>query len=178
MIITISGMPGSGKSTVARILAKKLKYTHYSIGDLRGKIAIKHDLTIDELNKIGETEAWTDREPDEYMAMLGKTEDNFIIDGWVGFHFIPHSFKVFIDIDPRIAAKRVFKNQRPDEKPVETIEEMQEMLVNRAKQSNERYKKYYNISYQNRANYDLVIDSSRLSPEEIINQILAKLPKK
>jgi len=50
MIITIGGEPGSGKSTVANIVAQKLGYKHYSTGDLRGEIAMRHGLTIDELN--------------------------------------------------------------------------------------------------------------------------------
>ena len=41
MIITISGLPGSGKSTIGKMLAKKLGYKFYSMGDLRGKIEKK-----------------------------------------------------------------------------------------------------------------------------------------
>ncbi len=40
MIITIAGMPGSGKTTVAKILADKLNLKRYSMGDLRGKMAL------------------------------------------------------------------------------------------------------------------------------------------
>ena len=89
MIITISGAPGSGKTTVARLLAKKLGYRHYSIGDLRGEIALRKGITIDELNKLGEKDPSSDREVDEYLESLGKKEDNLVIDCRMGFHFIP-----------------------------------------------------------------------------------------
>ncbi|MCX6741353.1 MAG: AAA family ATPase, partial [Candidatus Parcubacteria bacterium] len=46
MIITLSGKPGSGKTTVAKILAEKLGYKFYSTGDLRGQMAMKRGLTI------------------------------------------------------------------------------------------------------------------------------------
>lgn len=39
MIIIVSGMPGSGKSTVAKYLAKKLKLRHASAGDAMRIIA-------------------------------------------------------------------------------------------------------------------------------------------
>ena len=117
MIITISGMPGSGKSTIAKILAQKLGYKHYSIGDLRGKMALDRHLTIDELNELGKREGWTDREPDEYQKKLGHEEDNFVIDSRLGFYFIPHSFKLFLTVDPEVAAERIFPNQRPTKNP-------------------------------------------------------------
>ncbi|MBU0540313.1 AAA family ATPase, partial [Patescibacteria group bacterium] len=68
MIITISGVPGSGKTTVAKILAERLGMKFYSMGDLRGKMATERGLTIDELNKLGETEAFTDNDVDTYQT--------------------------------------------------------------------------------------------------------------
>ena len=59
MIITISGIPGSGKTTVGRMLAEKLGYKFYSIGDLRGKMAMERGMTIDQLNELGKTDGRT-----------------------------------------------------------------------------------------------------------------------
>lgn len=177
MIITISGLPGSGKSTVGKMLAKKLGYKFYSMGDLLGKMAMERGITIGELNEIGKREGWTDREPDEYQKKLGQSEDNFVIDSRLGFYFIPQSFKVFIEVDSKIGAERVFKNQRPDEKPMADIKEMQTAFENRAKQDDERYQKYYQVSFLDRKNYDLVFDSSFISLEKMADKILAALPK-
>ncbi len=91
MIITISGLPGSGKSTVGKILAKKLGYEFMSLGDLRGKIAIDRGITIDELNHLGEKEGWTDKEVDDYQREYGKTHDNLVVEGRLSFYFIPRS---------------------------------------------------------------------------------------
>lgn len=178
MIITISGMPGSGKSTVAKLLAQRLRYKHYSLGDLRGKMAMERGLTIDELNELGKREDWTDREPDEYQKKLGEKEDNFVIDSRLGFYFIPHSFKLFIDVDPRVAAERIFKNQRPDEKPCKTVGELESRLAARAAHDDERCGQYYKTSFQDRAQYNLVLNSTDHTPDEIVEQILAALPKK
>ena len=46
MIITISGKPGSGKSTVAKEAAKKLKLKYYCIGDFQRKIARKKSISL------------------------------------------------------------------------------------------------------------------------------------
>lgn len=177
MIITISGLPGSGKSTIGRMLAEKLGYKFYSIGDLRGKMAMKKGMTIDELNELGKKEDWTDKDADEYQRKLGEDEDNFVIDGRLSFYFIPRSFKIFLDIDPRVGAERVFKRQRPDEKPAANVEELTQRMRQRVISDALRYKKYYNLEYPDRKAFDLTIDTTDLTPEQIVDRILGNMPR-
>ena len=175
MIITIGGTPGSGKTTIANRLAEKLGYKHVSIGDLRGKVATEHGLTIDELNEIGKTEFWTDEEVDKELARIGKQEDNFVIDTWIGFHLISHSVKIFLKVDIKIGAERIFKDQRPDEPKKETKEEVEEMLKKRLEDTNARFKKYYKADMLDESHYDLVIDTTNITPEQVIDKILKKI---
>ena len=91
MIITISGIAGSGKSTVAKLLAKKLNYKHYSIGDFMREIAKQRKTTLLELSKEAEKDSSIDKELDQKQIELGKTQDNFVIDSRLGFHFIKNS---------------------------------------------------------------------------------------
>ncbi|MBU1035023.1 cytidylate kinase family protein [Patescibacteria group bacterium] len=168
MIITISGVPGSGKTTVAKILAERLGMKFYSMGDLRGKMATERGLTIDELNKLGETEAFTDNDVDTYQTKLGQTEDNFVIEGRLSWHFIPHSFKIFLECDEKEAARRIFLSKghssadRKDEPLYATIEEAAEVIRQRITSDNLRYNKYYGVRYQDKKNYDLIIDTTNL----------------
>jgi len=178
MIITISGFPGSGKSTVGKLLAKKLDYEYLSIGDLRGKIAIKHNLTIDQLNKIGEKESWTDDEVDQELRRIGKEEDNYVIDTRIGYHFIPDSVKVFLDADIETGAERIFKGpRRPDEKKYSSIGALKGELKQRIKSDKKRYKKWYDIDFTDKSNYDIVIDTTDLTPDEVVKKILDFIKK-
>ena len=179
MIISISGTPGSGKNTVAEILVKKLKFKHYSMGDLRGKMAIEKGMTISELNKLGEKEAFTDKEIDEYQKTLGKKEDNFVIDGRLSFYFIPQSIKIYLDVDPREGARRIFMAPpRKDEQKYHSIEEVIKSNKERVESDKKRYKKYYNIDSYDKKNYDLVIDTTKPRPKEIADIILKFLKEK
>ena len=178
MIITISGKPGSGKSTVGKIVAKELGYKHLSGGDMRGEMAAKHNMSIDELNKLGETEDWTDKEVDEHMKKLGETEDNLCIDSWTAFHFIPHAAKIFIDCDSDVAAERIFKDQRPDEKHQDTVQSVKEMIGARWEQCRQRWIRYYGFDIANMDNYDIIIDSSHKTTREVVAKILDYIKKK
>ena len=52
MIIAISGKAGSGKSTVAKLLASKLRLRHYSIGDLMREMAKEKERQMLEYCKL------------------------------------------------------------------------------------------------------------------------------
>jgi len=172
MIITISGKPGSGKTSVAKAISKKLRYDFFSAGDFRGKVAMKHGMTIDELNKVGKKEFWTDKEVDDEMKKLGKEKDNFVVEGWLSYYFIPNSIKIFLDVDIKEASKRIFKDQRPDEEEKEDVKDVEKMIKKRLEESNKRYKKYYDADFLDKKNYDLIIDTTNLNINEVVEKIL------
>jgi len=177
MIITISGKPGAGKTTVGRILAKQLGYKFYSIGEFRGEMAQKLGFTIDELNKIGEKNFWTDQRADEFQKKIGETENDVIIDGWIAFHFIPNSFKVFLDVDPKVSARRVFIDQRPDEEYLDNEKKVLKQLQERLKETRKRFLKYYQVDFLDKSHYDLIINTSKIPPEEVVKIIREKIEK-
>ena len=177
MIITITGKPGSGKTTVAKALAEKLGFKHYSVGDMRGQLATEKGMTIDELNEIGKKEDWTDKEIDNRIAELGKSSDNLVVDGYMAWHFIPNSIKIFFDVDLKVAAERIFKNQRPDEKHQDNVDDVYEMINNRMENNLERYKKWYDIDLHDLSQYDLLIDTSDLTFEQCMDTVLEFIKK-
>src|SRR3989344_2435450 len=178
MIISISGDPGSGKSTVAKIIANRLKLKHYSAGDFRRKMALERGMNIHELNALGEKEAFTDNDADDYQRKLGITEDNFIIDGRLSFYFIPHSYKIYLKVDSQIAAERIFNAQRLDEHIYASIDDVLNATKARVESDEKRYKKYYGIDYTDAKQYDLVIDTTKSTPEEIADKIISEIRKK
>ena len=94
MIITISGSPGSGKSTVRDLLAQKLNLKRYSTGDFMRQLATKSGVSLEEFGKMAQQDSSIDKQLDDRQVKLGREEDNFIIDGRLSFHFIPNSIKI------------------------------------------------------------------------------------
>ncbi|MDD5086930.1 MAG: cytidylate kinase family protein, partial [Candidatus Nanoarchaeia archaeon] len=145
MIISISGKPGSGKSSVGKIIAEKLNMKYYDMGHFRRQIAKKKGITINELNKIGEKDFSTDKEADDFIVEKAKQEDNFVIVSRTAFHFIPKSFKVFVDVDVDEGAKRIFKHSREQER-YKDFHHTKESVDKRDLCDTRRYKKYYSIA--------------------------------
>lgn len=180
MIITISGVPGSGKTSVGKILAEKLGYNFYSMGDLRGKMALERGMTIDQLNELGEKDHTTDTSVDEYQKELGQKEDNFVVEGRLSWNFIPHSFKIFLDCEPMEAARRVQAShrERPDEKISDDLSVIRAELDARIGSDLRRYSSIYNINHMDKSHYDLVMDTTESkSAEETAEKILAAIQK-
>lgn len=175
MKITISGMPGSGKTTVGKMLAEKLGLEFLSVGDIRGKMAMDRGITIEELNKIGETEDWTDREADDYQKNYGATHDNFIVEGRLAFYFIPDSIKIFLDADLRAAAERVWRDPRPDEAKRASVEDEMRAMSERIESDKKRYLKYYGADPYDKKQFDIAIDTTSISREETLKILLASL---
>lgn len=169
--ITISGEAGAGKSTVADILAHKLQINRYSTGDHMRTMAAARGVTLIELNKISETDASIDKELDDWQKKLEKSAESFVIDSRLGFYFIPSSLKVFLTADEDESAKRIFNSKRL----VETNTTLQKTIVNMKKRKNlekKRYTEKYGVDYFDLTHYDIIIDTTTLTPKEIAEKIV------
>jgi cytidylate kinase len=175
MIITISGKPGSGKSTIAKLLAKMLKYRHYSMGDLQRSIAEEKGISLIELSKLEEKDPSIDREVDRKQKELGEKKDNFVIDSRIGFHFIPKSVKIYLDISLDESVKRISKDKRAGE--AGTVEELKAEIKRRMQSETKRYKKYYGADISKLSNYDLVVDTSKLTIEQVFEKVASFIKK-
>jgi len=176
MKITISGMIGSGKSTVAKALAKKLGYKHYSVGDFLRELAAQRNCTPLEIGELAKhDDGEIDQQLDAMAVELAQNEDNFVLDARVGFHFIPESFKIYLDVSVEEAARRIFTAKRSEESENTSLESTQEAIRRRRGQEKHRYKKYYDIELPPKTGMDLVIDTTTLGPEEIVECILDQI---
>jgi len=176
MKITLTGDPGSGKTTIGKIIAEKLGYKHKSMGDMRGEIAEKLGITIDELNAKGLAgEDDSDRKVDNYQQTYGQANDNFIIDGWTSFHFIPDALKIYLKCDSKVAAERVYKDQRPDEEHHDDVKGVEKMLQDRVDNTNKRYMKLYGFRFNDPEHFDIVVDTTKLTVDEVVDTVIKKI---
>jgi cytidylate kinase len=173
MIISFSGSEGSGKSGIAKRLATHLGWHYYDIGKLRRSMAAEKGMTLEEYNKLGETDERTDLEVDNYQAKLGQESDNFIIVGRTSWYFIPHSFKIFLSTRLEVGAERILKDlaSRNEAKDLHTVEDVIASLHRRQTSDSFRYQKYFSIDVYDKNNFDWIFDTSDLTEDEVYIQV-------
>jgi cytidylate kinase len=172
-IISITGDLGSGKSTVSNILCKQLNYEYIYTGKIQREIALRYNMTTLELNKYSETHPEIDEEIDSTFKSLNESSD-LIVDSRLAWFFIPLSFKVFLKTDLAVSANRISgDNQRKNEKYLSKEEAINKIAARKASE-NKRYMELYGADCSDLSNFNLIVDTSFATPEQVAETILAK----
>ena len=178
-IITISGLPGSGKSSTADKVAQELGYKRFSSGDFMRNIALDMGVSLNELSKLAETDQGKiDHKIDEEIRKTGRQE-KIVIDSRLAFHWLPESFKVFLDLPLEVSKDRIWENLqnnplRQESEQAKTPEEVLENIKERLASEKKRYMDLYKVDYQDHKNFDLVVDTAEHNLDQVVAIILKK----
>jgi len=173
-IITLGGLPGSGKSSTGKKLAEILKYERVSSGDFFREMAAKRGVSVEQINRVAEEDPSIDRDTDEWVQERGKS-DKLIIDSRLAFHWIPEAFKVFLKLDARTAAERTFAHIQTEGRTSQTALSADDAffkMVDRIESERKRYEALYGVDYTDESNYDLVVDTGP-NDLETVTRIIA-----
>jgi CMP/dCMP kinase len=178
MIISFNGDHGSGKSTIAKMIAKKINYPRYYMGQIFRDLAEKEGLTLAEFQALCEKDFSADKKVDDYLVELAKKEDDFIVESRTAWHFIPHSLKIYLKVSEEEGAKRILneieKNdaRSKEDKNLNSINNIIISERNRKENNDRRFQKYYGIKIHNEDNYDFILDTTNLSIEEVFKKTM------
>lgn len=178
-IITLGGLPGSGKSTVRKRLTEKLGYKSFYTGGYARELAEAHGITLEEFNEKVASDRRLDELIDAEQKRISEEEDEYVVDAHIGFHFIPNSFKVFLTVPIEVSAERIFKDSDSHirQRSGDVMESYDEALFRtkkRIKNHQYRYKKHYGIDVYDPSQFDLVIDTSKYTPDQVTEEILSR----
>ncbi len=176
MHITITGRLGSGKTTVCRILSDKYGYEIYSTGKINRAIAAEKGITALEMNELMAKDLSFDHMIDDAVSRISREmrDRTLIFDSRMAWHFACDSFKVFMHIDPAIAAKRVMADDRGAVEKYTDADDARRQLLARATAENTRYRRIYGTDNLDYRNFDLVADSATITPEALAALILSE----
>jgi CMP/dCMP kinase len=183
MIVTISGLSGSGKSTIARNLEKEFKAKRIYVGGIRREMARERNMSLMELNEYAKTHPETDVEVDKKASTLAeeieKNERLVIVEGRVQFHFLPQSVKIFIKVSTDEGARRVWQDlqdkktsEQRNEGSFSKLEDLKESIKQRDKEDADRYMMYYNVNHLDENQYDFVLDTTRISAKQATDKVI------
>jgi predicted cytidylate kinase len=173
-IITISGTPGSGKSTIGILLKEKTGLDYVYSGQIFRELAKKYKMSLEEFGRFCENNEKIDTELDDEQLSILKKGDVILegrLAGWIAYNNEIDAFKIMIDADFKTRINRIIKRENGD------YYIRRDELLKRERSEEFRYRKYYDIDIKDTSIYDLIIDSSNKSPEEIIEIIIDKIER-
>lgn len=164
MLLTVSGPPGSGKSTTAQGLADAFGLEHVSGGDIFRELAAERDLTPLEFNKLAEEDEEIDLELDKRLREVATEDDDVVLEsrlaGWLaGEHA---DFRIWLDAPLDVRAARIADREDKTEKQAATETRA------RAGSEAQRYDEYYGIDITDLTIYDLSINTARWNPDDVL----------
>lgn len=177
MIISFNGDHGSGKSTIAKKVAQTLNYPRYYMGQMFRDMARERNVTVEEFNKICQTDPSMDKKIDDYLIKLAEENSDSVIESRTAWHFIPESIKIYLKVDDEEAAKRIFKelhneNRKNESKNLDSQDKILKSLKSRKNNDDKRYMKHYGLNIRKESNYDFILDTTSLSIEEVFKKVM------
>ena len=169
MLITVSGPPGSGKSTNATALADRLDLGHVSGGDIFREMAAERDMTPVEFNEFAEEDPQIDRDLDRRLREIATTHDDVVLEsrlaGWLSADAA--DFRFWFDAPVAVRAERIADRE---DKPVERAKVETER---REASEQKRYLEYYDIDIDDLSIYDAAYNTARWGPDRFIDVLVA-----
>lgn len=149
-----------------------LVYTRYSSGDFVREITKKKKMTLAEYNTKAEQQPQMDHEVDEKLRDL-RDHNDIVIDSRLGFYWIPESFKVYLDLDADVAIARIYRDATLNTmrstagESSTSMDDIVAQVEERMQNERRRFKKLYGVNPFSIEHFDLVIDTSRHSPQTV-----------
>ncbi|OGI67132.1 hypothetical protein A2823_01735 [Candidatus Nomurabacteria bacterium RIFCSPHIGHO2_01_FULL_41_91] len=180
-IITICGGLGSGKSSTAKKVAEALGFKHFSSGDFFRQVGLELGLSINKINKRAEIDPEIDHRTDEKLRNM-RNAKKVVIDSRTAFHWIPESFKVYLNLSPEIAKIRVLNSikenkLREQSEQSASEEEVFQKMKERFESEQKRYWNLYKINNTEKNQYDLVVDTNKNNLQEVVEIVVAEYKK-
>jgi cytidylate kinase len=179
IVVCISGMAGTGKSTLAKKLAQKYGLKYYSGGDALRALAAEKGYTSSSngwwespegLSFLEQRKLDTsfDRAVDEKLLEYA-AQGNVLLDSWTMPWLVKQGFKIWLAASVEKQAERIAQRDKM------TVEAALEALKKKEARTKAIYNQLYGFALgEDFAPFNLILDTDNLSAEEVF-QVLCKV---
>ncbi|MEX2683557.1 MAG: (d)CMP kinase [Candidatus Sigynarchaeota archaeon] len=180
MLITFSGLHGTGKTTVARLVAEKYGLSHLSTGMVFRQMAAEKQMSLVEFSEYAATHHDVDIQLDKKMRERG-LKGNVVLDGQLCWYFLKKEadWKVYLDCEQAVRIQRIYDRDRDAKGPDYTIDSARKETLERERIEQERYKQIYAIDLSDldfvKNNHDIVVDTTRLTIPQVVEFIVSRI---
>jgi len=169
VLVTVSGLPGSGTTTAARLVSTRLGLVHLDGGAVFRQLAVDRGVTLAEFSRFAEAHPEIDVELDRRLGARAREGECVLesrLAGWIATNEGLIAVRVWIGCSDETRAARVARRER--------ISVDEAAALNRAREASEhaRYLAFYGIDLSDRSVYDLMLDSGMAPPDELADAIV------
>lgn len=168
--IAISGKSGCGNTTVSTLLAKTLGID--IVNFTFRQLAAEKGITLADVIESAKTDdSWDIAVDTRQVEMAKKT--SCVLGSRLAIWMLKEAdFKVYLDASDDVRAKRILNREGGD------LEEIKAFTRMRDTQDSGRYMRLYKIDNNDKSQADLIIDTSKYLPEQIVALITDELVKR
>ena len=170
MIISVGGLIGSGKTTLAKNICGRFNLGYISAGKIMRDMARDKNMSLLEFSDYAERHPEIDREIDEKQGE--SAEGDCVVDGRLSAYFTDPDFSIWLTAPLGVRAERVSDR---DKIPVE---DAKERIAGREKSEKKRYRMLYGIDLHDLSRYDLILNTENIDIKtltEAVSQLIEKL---
>jgi len=172
LVICVSGMAGTGKSTVAKKLAKRYGLRYYSGGDALKELAVEEGYDASKIGfwespvgiaflKQRENDPKFDKTVDQKLLEQAK-RGNVLLDSWAMPWLVKEGFKIWLMASIEKRAERVAKRDNL------TVEKALEMLEEKESRTKAIFEKLYGFKLdEDFKPFHLVLDTDNMNADEV-----------
>jgi predicted cytidylate kinase len=173
--VVLNGDLGSGKTTVSVLLAQRLGVRRVSVGGLYRAMAAERGMTALQLNLHAELDDEIDHYVDRLQSEIAASGERLVVDSRLAWHFFTDALKVHLVTDPTVAAQRVLGRPADDVERYATVPEARARLATRSESERMRFITRYGADKSRLRNYDLICDTTRATPDQVVERIIAQV---
>lgn len=174
MHISLAGRLGSGKSTLAKIFCPKYGFEHYYTGAIMRQLAEERGMSALEFNQMCENDRSADYMIDNKTTEVSRArrDDKILFDSRMAWHFAENSFKVYLYVPIEVSVKRIMGDStRGNVEEYTDAADAEAKILARMQSESLRYREFYGVDNHDLNNYDLILCTSAISPEEAADTI-------
>ncbi|MDR1819978.1 MAG: cytidylate kinase family protein [Methanobrevibacter sp.] len=169
MIVTIGGLAGTGTTTSAEALSKKLDIPFISAGDIFRQMAKESEMSILEFGEFAENNIDVDMEIDNRQKKLAENSENLIIEGRLSAYFIEADLKIWMITPFDVRVQRICGRES------KSFDLASKEVKIREDSEAKRYLDIHKIDINNLNIYDLILNTNSFNPDSITEIIISTL---
>jgi len=169
LTLTVGGLPGTGTTTLCRLLERALQLPYIYAGQLFREEAVRRGMTLREYNTLAQHDENVDKELDLRQVELLRGGGVILegrMSGWLAHSYEIPAYKIWLVCDDTERIRRLVERDGPDAR-ADTID--------RQTRERDRYSRYYGADLGDLAIYDLVLDSTTTPPDALRDQVLSAM---